>query len=114
MIPNCAAERVNDSRDGDLQGALGRGVALGRELLEGVAVDGDVGELLGHEVAGRRGQGEDQQDAQADAQGGAHAITTRLSEWWVWGGRIGSGQGLWPSRDSARESEREWDRMRQS
>lgn len=113
-MPNWAAERVNDRRDVTRRARSAGASPSAASLLEGVAVDGDVGELLGHEVAGRRGQGEDQQDAQADAEGGAHAITTRVSEWCVWGGRIGSGQGLWPSRDSARESEREWDRMRQS
>ncbi len=113
-MPNWAADRVKDSCDVTREGALGGGVALVGELPQGVAVDGDVGELLGHEVARRRRQREDQHDAQADAQGGAHAITTRVSGRWVRGGRTGSGQGLWPSRDSARESEREWDRMRQS
>ena len=74
-----------------IAGPLGGLVTLGCELLEGVAVDGDVGELLGDEVAGRRRQGEDQ----GDPEGDAHAITTRESEW-GWG--AGQPRGR-PARD---------------
>ena len=73
VMPSCAPESMNDSREVTLSARLGGGVTGGGLLAQHAPVGGDEGEFLGDEVAGR--DGEEQEGQQAE--GGAHRGASR-------------------------------------
>ncbi len=90
-MPSCAPDSMNEVRRVTTRARAAVAVTGFGAGLQAGAVHRHVGEFLGHEVAGEGSDGEDDEDAEEDSEGGQHVDADRAvagfsSRW----GRAGS------------------------